>query len=65
MNCRSLAPDHVFCKKLENFEPAASLNFCYFNLIKTHGAIHMTPAHAARVETSAWILAELVESCGE
>jgi hypothetical protein len=50
---------------VENFEAAVALNFTYYNFVKTHGAIRMTPAQAAGVEPSAWTVAELVERCGE
>ena len=41
------------------------LNFAYYNFCKSHGAIRMTPAQAAGVESSQWTVAELVERCGE
>jgi len=65
-NCRRLTRlTNAFSKKLENFEAAVALNFAYYNFVKTHGAIRMTPAQAAGVEQSAWTVAELVERCGE
>jgi IS1 family transposase len=66
MHCRRLTRlTNAFSKKIENFEAAVSLNFAYYNFVKTHGAIRMTPAQAAGVESSAWTVAELVERCGE
>jgi hypothetical protein len=66
MHCRRLTRlTNAFSKKLENFEAAVALNFAYYNFCKTHGAIRMTPAQAAGVESSAWTVAELVECCGE
>ena len=66
MHCRRLTRlTNAFSKKLENFEAAVALNFAYYNFVKTHGAIRMTPAQAAGVEASAWTVAELVERCGE
>jgi len=66
MHCRRLTRlTNAFSKKLENFEAAVALNFAYYNFVKTHGAIRMTPAQAAGVEQSAWTVAELVERCGE
>jgi len=56
---------NAFSKKFENFEAAVALNFAYYNFVKTHGTIRMTPAQAAGVENSAWTVAELVERCGE
>jgi IS1 family transposase len=66
MHCRRLTRlTNAFSKKFENFEAAVALNFAYYNFVKTHGAIRMTPAQAAGVENSAWTVAELVERCGE
>jgi hypothetical protein len=45
MHCRRLTRlTNAFSKKFENFEAAVSLNFTYYNFVKTHGAIRMTPA---------------------
>ena len=66
MHCRRLNRlTNAFSKKFENFEAAVALNFAYYNFVKTHGTIRMTPAQAAGVENSAWTVAELVERCGE
>ncbi len=66
MHCRRLTRlTNAFSKKVENFEAAVAMNFAYYNFVKTHGAIRMTPAQAAGVESSAWTVAELVERCGE
>src|ERR1035437_900350 len=66
MHCRRLTRlTNAFSKKFENFHAAVALNFAYYNFCKTHGAIRMTPAQAAGVESSAWTVAELVERCGE
>jgi IS1 family transposase len=66
MHCRRLTRlTNAFSKKFENFEAAVALNFAYYNFIKTHKAIRMTPAMAAGVEKSHWTVAELIERCGE
>ncbi len=66
MHCRRLTRlTDAFSKKFENFEAAVALNLAYYNFVRTHGAIRMTPAQAAGVEASAWTVAELVERCGE
>jgi IS1 family transposase len=66
MHCRRLTRlTNAFSKKFENFEAAVALNFAYYNFVKTHKAIRMTPAMAAGVEKSHWTVAELVERCGE
>jgi IS1 family transposase len=66
MHCRRLTRlTNAFSKTLEKFEAAVALNFAYYNFVKTHGAIRMTPAQAAGIESSAWTVEELVERCGE
>jgi len=66
MHCRRLTRlTNAFSKKFENFEAAVALNFAYYNFVKTHGALRMTPAMAAGIEKSHWTVAELVERCGE
>jgi hypothetical protein len=66
MYCRCLTRlTNAFSKKFENFQAAIASNLCYYNFVKTHGAIRMTPAQAAGVENSAWTVTELVERCGE
>jgi IS1 family transposase len=53
---------HAFSKKLENFEAAVALHFAYYNLVRTHGSLKMTPAMAAGVEKSFWTVGDLVEA---
>lgn len=66
MHCRRLTRlTNAFSKKFENFEAAVALNFAYYNFCKTHGALKMTPAMAAGVESSFWTVEELVKRCGE
>jgi len=66
MHCRRLTRlTNAFSKKIGNFETAVALNFAYYNFVKTHGALKMTPAMAAGIEKSHWTVAELVERCGE
>jgi hypothetical protein len=49
MHCRRLTRlTNAFSKKFENFQAAVALNFCYYNFVKTHGAIRMTPAQCER-----------------
>ena len=51
----------AFSKKMENFEAAVSLNFAYYNFVRTHGSLKCTPAMEAGVERSFWTVADLVE----
>ncbi|HZV36849.1 MAG TPA: IS1 family transposase [Verrucomicrobiae bacterium] len=56
---------NAFSKKFENFEAAMALHFCYYNFIKSHGAVRMTPAMAAGIESTFWTVADLLKRCGE
>jgi IS1 family transposase len=51
----------AFSKKLENFEAAVGLHFAYYNFVKNHRTLRMTPAMAAGVERDFWTVADLVE----
>jgi len=52
---------NAFSKKFDNFQAAVSLHFAYYNFVKTHSAIRMTPAMAAGVEQTHLEIANLVE----
>jgi IS1 family transposase len=53
---------YAFSKKIENFEAAVALHFAYYNFVRTHGSLKMTPAMAAGVARSFWTVADLVEA---
>jgi len=53
---------HAFSKKRENFEAAVGLHFAYYNFVRRHNTLRMTPAMAAGVERSFWSVADLVEA---
>jgi IS1 family transposase len=53
---------HAFSKKRENFEAAVALHFAYYNLVKRHSTIRVTPALEAGIERSFWSVADLVEA---
>jgi IS1 family transposase len=66
MHCRRLTRlTNAFSKKFENFQAAVALNFAYYNFVKTHKALRMTPAMAAGIATTHWTVEELVKRCGE
>jgi hypothetical protein len=43
-----------FSKKIENHAAAVALHFMYYNFVKTHQTLRMTPAMAAGVAQGAW-----------
>jgi IS1 family transposase len=53
---------YAFSKKLESFEAAVALHFAYYNLVRSHGSLKMTPAMAAGVEKSFWTVGDLIEA---
>lgn len=62
-HCKRLARlTLAFSKKLHNFKAAMALNLAYYNLVKTHGSLRMTPAMAAGIESSAWTVGDLVDA---
>lgn len=66
MHCRRLTRlTNAFSRKFENFAAAIALNLAYYNLVRRHVSIRMTPAMAAGVEKDYWTVADLVEKCGE
>jgi IS1 family transposase len=62
MHCRRLTRlTNAFSKKLDSFKAAIGLHFVYYNFVKRHTTLRMTPAMAAGIEPSFWSVADLVE----
>jgi len=53
---------YAFSKKRENFEAATALHFAYYNFVKRHNTLRMTPAMAAGVERDFWTVGNLLEA---
>lgn len=53
---------HAFSKKLENFEAAVALHFAYYNFVRRHGSLRMTPAMFAGIEKDFWSVGDLIEA---
>ena len=53
---------YAFSKKLENFEAAVALHFAYYNFVRSHKTIRMTPAMAAGIERNFWTVEDLIEA---
>jgi IS1 family transposase len=49
-----------FSKKIENHANAVALHFAYYNFVKTHKTLRMTPAMAAGVTDRLWEMSDLV-----
>ncbi len=52
----------AFSKKLENFQAAVALHFAYYNFVRRHNTLRMTPAMAAGIERDFWSVGDLVEA---
>lgn len=52
---------NAFSKKVENLRAAVSLHFAYYNFVRMHKTLRMTPAMAAGVSDRLWSLEELVD----
>ena len=53
---------YAFSKKLENFEAAVALHFAYYNFVRRHGSLRMTPAMYAGIERDFWTVGDLIEA---
>jgi IS1 family transposase len=61
MHCRRLTRlTNAFSKKLENFRAAVALTYAYYNFVKIHKTIRMTPALRAGVARTLWTVEDLV-----
>ena len=50
-----------FSKKLENHVAAVALHFMYYNFVRIHQSLRVTPAMAAGVTDRAWEIADIVK----
>jgi hypothetical protein len=52
---------NAFSKKMESFKAAVALHFAYYNFVRMHKSLRMTPAMAGGVTNHIWEVADLVE----
>ena len=63
MHCRRLTClTNAFSKKLENFKAAVALHFAYFNFVRIHKTLRVTPAMQAGVTSTVWTIGDLVDA---
>jgi len=61
MHCRRLTRlTNAFSKKLENFKAAVALHFAYYNFVKVHTSLRMTPAMALGITSKLWTVGDLI-----
>lgn len=53
---------HAFSKKRVNFEAAVGLHFAYYNFVRRHNTLRMTPAMAAGITSGFWSVGDLLEA---
>jgi len=53
---------NAFSKKMENFKCAVALHFAYYNFVRMHKSLRMTPAMAGGVTDRIWNVADLIEA---
>src|SRR6185295_12426393 len=51
---------NAFSKKLENHIAAIALHFMYYNFVRIHQTLRVTPAMAAGVTERVWEIADIV-----
>lgn len=49
-----------FSKKIENLEHAVALHFMYYNFVRIHKSLRVTPAMKAGVSNTLWSIEDIV-----
>jgi hypothetical protein len=52
---------NAFSKKMENHAHAMALHFFYYNFVRIHKTLKVTPATAAKVTDRLWELSDMVD----
>ena len=50
----------AFSRKLDNLKAAVALHFGYYNFVRTHRSLRITPAMAANVSRKVWSIRDLL-----
>lgn len=53
---------YAFSKKWSNLESMLALHFAYYNFVRIHGSLRVTPAMAAGVTDRTWTLEDLINA---
>lgn len=53
---------NAFSKKMENFKAAVALHFAYYNFVRIHKSLRMTPAMAGGVTNKIWEVSDLIDA---
>jgi hypothetical protein len=61
MGMRRFTPlTNAFSKKVENHAYAVALHFMYYNFVRVHSTLRVTPAMEARLSDHVWTFDELI-----
>ncbi len=61
MHCRRLTRlTNAFSKKLENLLAALCVHFAWYNFVRIHRSLRITPAMAAGIASRPWTVADLL-----
>ena len=52
---------NAFSRKVENHAAAIALHFMYYNFVRIHQTLRVTPAMAAGITTKLWDIKDIVE----
>jgi hypothetical protein len=52
---------NAFSKKMENHAHAMALHFLYYNFVRIHQTLKMTPAMAAGVTKHLWEIGDIID----
>ena len=52
---------NAFSKKVENHAYAVALHMMYYNFVRIHGSLRVTPAMAAGVSDRLWEIGDIVD----
>jgi IS1 family transposase len=53
---------NAFSKKMDSFKSAVALHFAYYNFVRMHKTLRMTPAMAGGVTDTIWSVADLIDA---
>ncbi len=53
---------NAFSKKLDNLKAAISLHFAWYNFVRVHSSLRVTPGMQAGITEHVWSMAELLHS---
>ena len=53
---------NAFSKKIENFKAAVALHFAYYNFVRIHKSLRMTPAMTGGVTDKIWEVSDLIDA---